>query len=148
MILQDDGPFENNPHYVRLKPTGHRWKHTGLQNEGFFGVGLRKGASYRFSVWARLPEGGESQKISIELGNSSSDEWGQAYAKSELVIDSKEWKKYEVELQSPVSDPEAFPSDFPGICRNCRLGTCVSFPCGYLERASERAEKGFGTGTC
>ena len=37
VTLMDDGPFERNPHYVRLGNSGHREKHTGIENEGFFG---------------------------------------------------------------------------------------------------------------
>ncbi len=40
VTLKDDGPFERNPHYVRLASPGHRHKHTGIENEGFFGVGV------------------------------------------------------------------------------------------------------------
>lgn len=40
--LMDDGPFERNPHYVRLSDPGHGHKHTGLDNEGFFGIGVKK----------------------------------------------------------------------------------------------------------
>ena len=36
----NDGPFERNPHYVRLSDPGHAHKHTGLDNEGFFGIGI------------------------------------------------------------------------------------------------------------
>ena len=58
--VKDDGPFERNPHYVRLKYSGHSDKYTGLENEGFFGIAVKEGASYRFSLWARCPEGGKS----------------------------------------------------------------------------------------
>mgnify|MGYP002225447816 CR=1 FL=1 len=61
--LMDDGPFERNPHYVRLSDPGHGHKHTGLDNEGFFGIGVKKGEEYRFSVWARLPQGGTKENI-------------------------------------------------------------------------------------
>lgn len=43
--LMNDGPFERNPHYVRLSNPGHAHKHTGLDNEGFFGIGVKKGRS-------------------------------------------------------------------------------------------------------
>ena len=49
--VRNDGPFERNPHYVRLYDPGHAHKHTGLDNEGFFGIGIQAGAQYRFSVW-------------------------------------------------------------------------------------------------
>ncbi len=51
--VREDGPFERNPHYVRLQDPGHPARWTGLDNEGFFGIGVREGETYRFSVWAR-----------------------------------------------------------------------------------------------
>lgn len=35
VTLQNDGPFERNPHYVRLVDPGHAHKRTGIANEGF-----------------------------------------------------------------------------------------------------------------
>ena len=32
--VRNDGPFEKNPHYVRLTSAGHRDLWTGIQNEG------------------------------------------------------------------------------------------------------------------
>ncbi len=106
VTLKDDGPFERNPHYVRLASPGHRHKHTGIENEGFFGVGVKAGEEYRFSAWARTPEGGEG-KIRIELIDPASNGENQAFEKKNLTIDSKEWKKYEVTLTPKVTDPKA-----------------------------------------
>lgn len=105
--LKDDGPFERNPHYVRLAYSGHPHKQTGLDNEGFFGIGVKQGEEYRFSVWARIPEGGEAGKISVELVNTASKGERQAYATETLTIDSKEWKKYQVMLKPNVTDAKA-----------------------------------------
>ncbi len=107
VTLQNDGPFERNPHYVRLGYAGHDHKHTGLQNEGFFGIGVKKDAEYRFTVWARLPQGGTAGKLKIELIKPDMDENRQAFASQDLTIDSKEWKKYEVILKSDRTDPKA-----------------------------------------
>ena len=49
----NDGPFERCPHYVRLVDPGHPHKWTGLDNEGFFGIGVKDGETYRFTVWGR-----------------------------------------------------------------------------------------------
>ncbi|MCD8266320.1 MAG: alpha-L-arabinofuranosidase, partial [Prevotellaceae bacterium] len=49
--IKDDGPFENNPHYARLESAGHPEWWTGLVNEGFFGIGLKKDHEYRFSLY-------------------------------------------------------------------------------------------------
>ena len=105
--LKNDGPFERNPHYVRLEYPGHSHKRTGLQNEGFFGIGVKKGEEYRFSVWARLPEGSSSSKIYVELLNPASMGERQGLAGKELIIDSKEWKKYQVVLKSDITEPKA-----------------------------------------
>ena len=69
--VRDDGPFPRNPHYVRLSDPGHPHKWTGLDNEGYFGIGIKKGENYRFSVWARVPDGGESE-LRVELVNTAS----------------------------------------------------------------------------
>ena len=105
--LKDDGPFERNPHYVRLDYPGHPYKRTGLQNEGFFGIGIKKDGEYRFSVWARLSEGNNSSKIYVELINTVSMGERHGNIGKELVIDSKEWKKYQVVLKSDITDPKA-----------------------------------------
>ena len=101
VTLQDDGPFERNPHYVRLSDPGHGHKHTGLDNEGFFGVGVKEGEEYRFSVWARLPQGGTKATLRIEMGEH------QAFATQSLAIDSKEWKKYQIILKPGATNPKA-----------------------------------------
>lgn len=100
--LMDDGPFERNPHYVRLGNSGHGHKHTGLENEGFFGIGVKEGAEYRFSVWAR----GEKQRIRVELIKNNTMAENQVFAARDLEIDSKEWKKYEITLRSPLTEPK------------------------------------------
>ena len=94
VTLHDDGPFERNPHYVRLFPASHHEKRTGLENEGFFGIGLRAGESYRFSVWAR----GEKQKLRVELIDPASASESQVLASADLDVDSPEWHQYEVVL--------------------------------------------------
>ncbi len=105
--LKDDGPFERNPHYVRLAYAGHPHKQTGLDNEGFFGIGVKKGEEYRFSVWARVPEGDAASKIRVELADTKSMGEQQAFATAEVTVDSKEWKKYQVVLKSEVTSPKA-----------------------------------------
>ena len=92
--LQDDGPFERNPHYVRLSPASHGAKFTGIENEGFFGIGVKAGEGYRFSVWAR----GANQKIKVELVNTASMGETQVMTSDELAISSADWKKYEMTI--------------------------------------------------
>ena len=94
----EDGPFERNPNYVRLSPSGHREKYSGLENEGFFGVSVEKGATYRCSLYGRVPDG-KTSKIRVEIENPASDAETQVIASKEIEISGKDWKKYTVELQ-------------------------------------------------
>lgn len=103
VTVQDDGPFERNPHYVRLAYAGHDQKHTGIENEGFFGIGLKKDAQYRFTVWAR----GAGQSVRVELIDNASMEESQVLVSQDLKIDSPEWKQYEVLLTSPQTIAKA-----------------------------------------
>ncbi|MDL2213033.1 carbohydrate binding domain-containing protein [Bacteroides sp. OttesenSCG-928-D19] len=105
--LQNDGPFERNPHYVRLADAGHAHKRTGLQNEGFFGMGVKQGEKYRFTVWARLPQGDKESKIRVELIKANSMGEGQAIAAENLTINSTEWKKYELQLTPSITEAKA-----------------------------------------
>ena len=103
VTVRDDGPFERNPHYVRLAYAGHDQKHTGIENEGFFGIGLKKDAQYRFTVWAR----GAGQSVRVELIDNASMEESQVLVSQDLKIDSPEWKQYEVLLTSPQTIAKA-----------------------------------------
>ena len=93
VMLMNDGPFDRNPHYVRLAPSGHNDKHTMIENHGFFGMGVTGGEEYRFSVWARVPEGGSS-KLWIDLVDNATMEEDQKLGNVGVDINGKEWKKY------------------------------------------------------
>jgi len=100
VTVREDGPFDRNPHYVRLADPGHAHKRTMLENEGFFGIGIQKDKEYRFSVWARVPNGTPAQ-IRVELVNLLRTDHGNMYFNREKVtIDSKEWKKYTVTMKA------------------------------------------------
>ena len=103
--VEDDGPFERNPHFVRLKNAGHNDKFTGLENEGFFGIAVKEGAAYRFSLWARCPEGGKS---TLEVSFVDNDTMGedQRFATVKIDISGKDWKKYTAEITSPRTEPK------------------------------------------
>ncbi len=96
--IRDDGPFERNPHYFRMKPSGHSEKHTALENDGYFGMGVKGGAEYRFSVWARSPMGEEAE-LTVELCDPASMEETQVITSAEFSVSSKEWKKYTLILK-------------------------------------------------
>jgi len=104
--IRDDGPFDRCPHYARLKDPGHAHKQTGLDNEGFFGIGVEAGKTYRFSIWARVPDGGDGA-IRVELVNTASSGENQFFVQRTVKISGAEWKKYEAELKPEVTDPKA-----------------------------------------
>ena len=106
VAILEDGPFEKNPHYARLASAGHPDRWTGLQNEGFFGIGLHKDADYRFSVWARVPEG-KAQMLRIQLIDEYSNDNNQELVQSDIIVSSKEWKRYTTTLKSPKTIDKA-----------------------------------------
>ena len=103
--LKDDGPFDKNPHYVRLSYSGHHDKHTGIENEGYFGIATKKGEKYRFSVWARCPEGGKSTILVQVVDNASMGET-QEQAVCWVDVEGKEWKKYTAEFTAKKTMPK------------------------------------------
>lgn len=103
--LKDDGPFERCPHYVVLGAPNHKERRTGIQNEGYFGIGVVKGEDYRFSVWAKAPKGKAS--IRVQLIDQYSMGEHQEFVEQTLEITSAEWKKYEIVLKSPETQKKA-----------------------------------------
>ena len=98
VTVKDDGPFERNPHYVRLENPGHEAKRTGLENEGYFGVGVKAGEEYRFSVWARNVSA-QAGRIRVELIDPDTMDESQVLAAQTVDITSGEWTKYAVTLK-------------------------------------------------
>ena len=103
--LKDDGPFERCPHYVVLGAPNHQERRTGIQNEGYFGIGVVKGEDYRFSVWAKAPKG--KATIRVQLIDQYSMGEHQEFVEQTLDITSAEWKKYEIVLKSPETQKKA-----------------------------------------
>lgn len=103
--VEDDGPFERCPHYVVLSDPGHKERRSGLVNEGFFGIGVEKGESYRFSVWAKAPKG--EAAIRVQLIDENSMDEKQEFVEQEITIKGSEWKKYTTTLTSPKKDKHA-----------------------------------------
>lgn len=91
--VMDDGPFERNPHYVRLISPGHSDKRTGLDNEGFFGIAFMQDSTYRFSIWARQVSDKPSRLL-VELIEPDADGESQVCGSVKIKVSSKEWKKY------------------------------------------------------
>ena len=97
--IEDDGPFERCPHYLKLRYPGHKERRSGISNNGYFGIGLHKGEDYRFSVWARAPKG--DAKIVVQFIDRATMEENQQFTSDTVKIPSKDWKKYEIIVKSP-----------------------------------------------
>lgn len=99
-VTKNNPLFDRNPNYVILSDPGHAHKRTGIENEGFRGMGFKKDATYRFSVWAKNINVTGDQKIRVELLDPRSNIIGS----EEVTINSSDWKKYQVTLTSKVTE--------------------------------------------
>ena len=95
--------FERNPHYVTLEPAGAKEKRTGLENRGFFGMGLKKDMKYDFTVYARLHLlNGKQTKLRVELVGADN----QVINKQSITVTNNKWQKYTATLTSTKTDPK------------------------------------------
>ena len=110
--VRDDGPFERCPHYVRIGYAGHPGMFSGIENEGFFGMGIEEGKQYRFSVWARTAPFGKKGKpaakefVTFHLCDDDTMGENQMFFDEVIEVEGKEWKRYEMVFTAPrtVSD--------------------------------------------
>lgn len=106
MSLRDNGPFERNPHYICLAYTGYPHKQIELDNEGLFGIGIKKSAEYRFSVQTCVTEREAPARIRVKPANTKSIGEQRAFTTADVMIDPKEWKRYQVILEPEVTNPK------------------------------------------
>ncbi len=107
VTVLDDGPFENCPHYVRLAWPGHGRMISGIENEGFFGIGLKEGSEYVLSFWARTSRKSASEAVVFHLCEDSSMEEDQRFYSDMVKVTSGEWVKYTVRFVSPRTSEKA-----------------------------------------
>ena len=105
-IMDQGGPFAKNPHYLRLSDPGHIHKRTGVENEGFFGVAVKKGETYRFSLYARCPEGGDG-RLYVQLVDNDTMGEHQEFTSDTIDVKGKAWKKYSVTIKSKKTIDDA-----------------------------------------
>ena len=91
LMNDENSPFINNPNYIRLNSSGHRHKHTGVENEGFFGIAVKKGESDKFYFWGKTSEREKPSKVRMEIDNSENN----PFVTHSIDIDSDQWHKYE-----------------------------------------------------
>ena len=98
-MRREDPAFQKNPRYARLLPSGHSDKFTGVEKEGFFGIGYEKGAEYKFSVWAR--SGRKPGKIRVMFCDPNTQDERQQFTEGTIDINtSGKWVKHELTLKA------------------------------------------------
>jgi alpha-N-arabinofuranosidase len=89
-----------NSHYLRIKSSGSG-KGFGVTNEGFRGIGVQKGAEYRFSIRARRFEGAPVQlRVEVEDDN-------RIVAETQVVGFTNAWKTYTATLRPTDTSSKA-----------------------------------------
>jgi len=100
LTVLTDSPFDtNNPHYVRIESEAKA--PFGIANEGFRGMGVRKGEAYDFSAQIRSVSG--SPVLHVELYGGD----GALLDSVTLKDFSSGWKKYTITLRPVDTDAKA-----------------------------------------
>jgi len=100
LTVRTDAPFNpNNPHYVRLQSAGTA--PFGISNEGFRGMGVKRGEAYDFSAQIRKVEGAPLLRVQLY------GEDGTLLDSVDLKNFSGDWKKYTATLHPKDTDAKA-----------------------------------------
>ena len=109
--LQQDPIHPNNPNYMRLQVERTKefydykgWKGFGLENHGFDGITVKKGARYDFSVFARNIDR-TAKQARVTLVAPGKEE--KILADTILTIDSNQWKQFGCTLEPNADCPNA-----------------------------------------
>jgi alpha-N-arabinofuranosidase len=97
LILHEGG--DNNPRIARVNVQAD--KGYGLTNEGFRGMGIKKGATYTFSVQARQQQGSPTMRVELADAN------GKILGTTSITPAGNEWKKYTATIVPSETEPKA-----------------------------------------
>lgn len=101
MAIDTDRPMtSNNPSSLRLKifESGDGW--VGLVNNGYWGMAVREGDSYKFSLEARSGDGFNGS-LTVSLQSAA----GKVYAQGEVRSLTRDWKPFRLTLTPDTTDP-------------------------------------------
>lgn len=103
LSVRDDQPFDpNNPHYVRIESRKSAENAPfGISNEGFRGMGVRKGESYNFSARIRHVAGSPILRVQLWGGD------GTLLDSIDLKNFSDDWQKYTDVIHPKDTDAKA-----------------------------------------
>ena len=100
LVLNRGAANPDNPKFIHI--TSNTTKGYGLSNEGFRGMGVKKGEQYNFSMLAKLPDAARVS-LQIELVNAK----GEVIGNTTVSPSSKEWKKYTASFTATETEPKA-----------------------------------------
>ncbi|RTQ48158.1 alpha-L-arabinofuranosidase [Hymenobacter gummosus] len=92
----------SNPHYLRIG-TRNANPDAGVSNEGFRGMGVKQGAEYTLSLYARRPAGSNLSGLLVRLEN----EKGEALAETNISGLTSEWKQHKVVIKPSGTSAKA-----------------------------------------
>ncbi len=101
LVLNQEAINPINRHYVRIESTSDQANY-GISNEGFRGIGIRKGDQYNFSVLARQQEGSNVALV-VELVNPE----GKSIGTGTVTPQGTQWKTYKVSFTATDTAPKA-----------------------------------------
>src|SRR6185312_15876213 len=100
LTVRDDSSFDtNNPHYVHIESKADA--PFGISNEGFRGMGVRKGEAYDFSARIRHVSGDGILRVQLFGGD------GTLLDSADLKQFSNDWQKYGATLHPKDTDGHA-----------------------------------------
>lgn len=100
LVINRAAENPDNPRYLHVEK--YAAADYGLSNEGFRGMGVHKGETYHFSVWARTRPGSHLS-LRIELADST----GAVIGQSALPVDNTLWKQLSGSFPASVTDGKA-----------------------------------------
>ena len=101
LILNRGKEFVHNPRFARITVNTDA-AYLSLTNEGFRGMGIKKGDQYNFSILAKT-KGNDKADILLEL----LDEKNKVIASTSLSIQNNQWKEYKTSFVADETDAKA-----------------------------------------
>jgi len=102
-VLSRNATNTNNPRYIQVTLSNAVKGSLSLTNEGFRGMGIKKGLRYDFSVMYRLKTPGV--KLHLELVNSKGEIIGEGLVSPETT--GNDWKQQAVSFNAIATEPKA-----------------------------------------
>lgn len=101
LVLSRGNQDVANPRFIRVSRQVADGRF-GLENEGFRGMGIKKGVVYHFSLYARNASPGRFP-LRVELQRPD----GSMIASVNLAAEGQEWKRYSADMTAGATEPKA-----------------------------------------